>query len=219
LGDEQHRSRRRRHLLHARRQNEHDRQLHERQDQNNGRFARMVRTSVGDDAVNHAVEAVTTRPKHIQPYTAFRSVFVRSVNADRNSDGAAVLYELISRSFRRPRDPRRSNRHTRRSETDDDQFRHGQTSSRPATCNGAASAAMSIGLQILAGSRADVPARWQVRADWQGERQLSRGPMIACRFLRRPLSRRSSRLMAFRPTPSLPPSKREPGHTGSRSAT
>src|SRR5713226_7640995 len=44
--------------------------------QNSGPFARIVRTSVGDDAVNQAVAAVTTRPKHIQPYTAFRKTLV-----------------------------------------------------------------------------------------------------------------------------------------------
>jgi hypothetical protein len=50
-----------------------------------------VWTNVGDDAVNHAVAPVMTRPKHIQPYTAFRNVLVRSVNAHRNPVGAAVL--------------------------------------------------------------------------------------------------------------------------------
>jgi hypothetical protein len=44
--------------------------------QNSGPFARMVRTSVGDRAVSQAVPAVTTRPKHIQPYTAFRKTLV-----------------------------------------------------------------------------------------------------------------------------------------------
>jgi hypothetical protein len=45
--------------------------------QNSGPFARIVRTSVGDDAVNRAVAAVTTSPKHIQAYTAFRKTVIR----------------------------------------------------------------------------------------------------------------------------------------------
>src|ERR1700692_3294882 len=61
--------------------------------QNSGPFAKIVRTSVGDDAVNQAVAAVTINPKHIQPYTAFRKVVAWPAAAAGN--GMGVLSDVF----------------------------------------------------------------------------------------------------------------------------